>query len=54
MGKYAIPNLFVLKKGRNMKEMTAAQIFVDLWNLKEWYAKDFLMAMEARLNGILE
>jgi len=49
-----IPNLFVLKKGRNMKEMTAAQIFVDLWNLKEWYAKDFLMAMEARLNGILE
>ena len=48
------PNLFVLKKDRNLKEMTLAQVFVDLWNLKEWYAKDFLKAMEERLNGILE
>lgn len=48
------PNLFVLKKDRNMKEITIAQIFVDLWNLKEWYAGDFLKAVEARLNGILE
>lgn len=48
------PNLFVLKKDNNMKEMTKAQLFVDLWNLKEWYAKDFLNAMEERLNGILE
>jgi len=49
-----IANLFVLKRDDNMKEMTIAQIFVDLWNLKEWYAKDFLKSMEARLNGILE
>ena len=49
-----VPNLFVLKKDKNMKEITTAQIFIDLWNLKEWYAKDFLNAMEARLNGILE
>lgn len=48
------PNLFVLKKDRNMKEMTAANIFVDLWNLKEWYAKDFLKALEGKLDGILE
>lgn len=47
------PNLFVLKKN-NIKKMTLALIFVDLWNLREWYAKDFLKAMEARLNGILE
>lgn len=48
------PNLFVLKKDKNMKYSTLALIFVDLWNLREWYAKDFLKAMEAKLNGILE
>jgi predicted transcriptional regulator len=48
------PNLFVLKKDTNMKQVTLALIFVDLWNLKEWYAKDFLKAMESKLNGILE
>ena len=46
-----IPNLFVLKKDIN--ELTLANLFVDLWNLKEWYAKDFLNALERRLNGIL-
>jgi predicted transcriptional regulator len=48
------PNLFVLKKDQNLKKATLALIFVDLWNLKEWYAKEFLKAMEGRLNGILE
>ncbi len=46
------PNLFVLKK--DFREMTKAQAFVDLWNLKEWYAKDFLKALEERIYGILE
>src|SRR3989344_3933490 len=44
-------NLFVLKK--DFKEMTKAQIFVDLWNSKEWYAKDFLKALEEKIYGIL-
>ena len=48
------PNLFVLKKDDNMKKITIAQIFVDLWNLKEWYAKEFLKALEERINGLLE
>jgi hypothetical protein len=26
-----------------------AQIFVDLWNLKSWYAKDFIDAIQKRL-----
>ena len=34
-------NIFILKKDINMEKMTIANIFVDLWNLKEWYAKDF-------------
>ena len=49
-----MPNLFALKRDKNMKGITLAGIFVELWNLKEWYAKEFLEAMEKRLNGILE
>ena len=53
-----VSNLFVLKKDNMIekygKTTTAANTFVDIWNLKEWYAKEFLKAMEERLNGILE
>lgn len=48
------PNIFVLKKDKNMdkygKIATNANIFVDLWNLGEWYAQDFLKAMEQKWN----
>jgi len=48
------PNIFVLEKDGNMekygKTCTAAQIFVDLWNLKQWYASDFLKALENKIN----
>lgn len=47
-------NLFVLKKDNNLKKITIGNLFVDLWNLKEWYAKDFLKALEEKINGILE
>ena len=46
------PNLFVMKPGPD--RITIANIFADLWNMKEWYAKDFLSALEVRINGILE
>jgi len=45
------PNLFVLRK--DFEKMSLALLFVDLWNLKEWYAKDFLNVMEKKLYGIL-
>jgi len=52
------PNLFILKKDALMerygKTSTMAQTFVDLWNLKEWYAKEFLKDMEEKISGILE
>ncbi|MCX6799448.1 MAG: hypothetical protein NTW59_05135 [Candidatus Diapherotrites archaeon] len=52
------PNLFVLQKDGLMerygKTGTIAQVFVDLWNMPEWYAKDFLKALEARIDAILE
>lgn len=40
-------NLFVLSPPG---KMTIANIFVDLWNMKEWYAKEFLNALERRIN----
>ncbi len=44
-------NIFVLETDAFMPERIAprAQIYADLWNLKEWYAKDFLDALERRL-----
>ncbi len=56
--KVSIPNLIVLKKDKSMdsygKKTTIANTFVDLWNIKEWYAKEFVKTIEAKLNGILE
>ena len=46
------PNIFVLQKDSFMPKADIApiaQIYVDLWNLKEWYARDFLDALERRL-----
>ncbi|MBS3057449.1 MAG: hypothetical protein J4415_02365 [Candidatus Diapherotrites archaeon] len=52
------PNLFVLEKDALMekygKTAGIAQLFVDLWNLHEWYAKDFLKSLEERINALLE
>jgi DNA-binding transcriptional ArsR family regulator len=48
------PNLIVLKSDQRLAELSrqcvapSPQIYVDLWNLKEWYAKDFLRAFERR------
>lgn len=47
------PNLFVLRKDFLGNQMSVANVFVDLWNLREWYAGDFVKALEVRLNGIL-
>ncbi|MEK6933641.1 MAG: winged helix-turn-helix domain-containing protein [Nanoarchaeota archaeon] len=56
--KMGISNLIILKADENMKKysrtLNFAQIFVDLWNLRQWYAKDFLDAAENKLNKLLE
>jgi len=49
------PNLFVLKKDNlisKYKEIPIAQIFVDLWNLREWYAKEFVDALEKKIEEV--
>lgn len=54
------PNLFVLEcdsdlegsiKGRKLRSSSVcvAQLFVDLWNMNEWYAKDYVEALSKRL-----
>ncbi len=51
-------NLFVLEKDTLMedygKTATVGQIFADLWNLPEWYARDFLKELEAKIDALLE
>ena len=46
-------NLIVLKADpwlRNFGQLTPdCQTFVDLWNLPEWYAKDFLNALKEKI-----
>jgi len=51
--KTKTPNLIVLKADEFLKNYgqttTLAQTFVDLWNLSEWYAKDFLEALKEKI-----
>jgi len=45
-------NLIVLSKPNNFSEekiVPTELIFVDLWNLKEWYAKEFLNALKQKM-----
>jgi DNA-binding Lrp family transcriptional regulator len=47
-------NLVVLKEDERMKDVSdnniapTGQVYCDLWNLKQWYAKDFLKSLEER------
>lgn len=51
------PNLMVLNLDEHLakfKIAPIAQIFVDLWNLRSWYARDFLREIEEIIDGVLE
>jgi len=47
------PNLLIIQKDGLMdrygKLTTIAQTFVDLWNIRTWYANEFLKALEAKI-----
>lgn len=54
--KFGVPNFFLLKKDKFMKGniTSVSQTFVDLWNLPDWFAKDYLDALKAKFYaGIL-
>lgn len=50
-------NVFVLAKPRFMEPYgqitTLPLTFVDIWNLSDWYAKDFTNALEEKIHAIL-
>lgn len=50
-------NLFVLKADNFLAgytgKTTLAQTFVDIWNMSDWYAKEFTDALKAKIDGLL-
>lgn len=55
--KSKTPNFFALKADQWLSrygEMPPEQIFMDIWNAPEWYAKDFLKSLEEKLPFIHE
>ena len=46
-------NLFVLKSDPNLEKFGKVtpdtQTFVDIWNLSDWYAKDFLSSLKEKM-----
>jgi len=47
------PNLFILQSDPHLTSLSLPQLFVDLWGLSDWYAKDFVTAVKARIDGLL-
>lgn len=47
------PNVFILQQDDFLKPesgvTSAVQIFVDLWNLKDWYAREFLKELKEKI-----
>jgi len=46
------PNFFVIKKNiliEKYKRIPDIFLFVDIWNMKEWYASDFIKELENKL-----
>lgn len=51
-----IPNVFVLQADPFLSRyptLPLSQLFVDLWNMNDWYAKDFLRVIKEALDGLL-
>ena len=51
------PNVFILQADPFLylygKELSLGHIFVDLWNLTDWYAKDFVTYLKGVIDGLL-
>ena len=55
--KQGLKNLIVLRLDEHLskfKLLPLAQIFVDLWNINTWYAREFVRFVEDEIDGILE
>jgi len=47
------PNLFILRADPFLKSLSLSQIFVDLWNMHDWYAKDFCRFVKAKMEEMV-
>lgn len=51
------PNVFALRLAEPMRHhgsyTTLPQTFVDIWNLRDWYGRDFTQALEQQIRGLL-
>lgn len=48
--------IIALKPDEHLKSLgrtPLAQVFVDLWNIPTWYAREFMLAVRDRIDGIL-
>lgn len=57
-GQKGRPNLFVLKADKFLSAYggqltTLAQTFVDLWNLPDWYAKEYAKEIKEKIDELL-
>ncbi len=51
------PNIFVLKKIAAVERYgdftTLPHTFVDIWNLSDWYAREFVIGLEEKIDALL-
>lgn len=51
------PNLFIIRDTPSLRQYgsftTTPQTYVDIWNLSDWYASDFLKGLEEKIHGLL-
>ncbi len=51
------PNVIVLSENPILRQYgavtTIPQTYVDIWNLHDWYAHDFIHALEEKIHGLL-
>jgi hypothetical protein len=52
-----LPNIFVMKMPDVMFSYgsitTMPHTFVDIWNMADWYSKDFIIGLENKINAVL-
>lgn len=50
-------NVFILRMPPLLSQYgdytTLVQTFVDIWNLRDWYARDFYRSLEEKIDGLL-
>ncbi len=54
---HGLANLFILQSDPYLMQygnnISLAQIFVDLWNISDWYAKDFTTFVKGKIDELL-